>query len=310
MNQPRIGVVIATYGRPKELRRALAAIGAQSVSIKKVVVVDSSRPEAAIENGRVCAESTLAVTYLTCDTPSSTVQRNVGIKALLESGVDFVQVLDDDTMPAGDYIERLLRLIENEPGSVGASGVTKPDVSPLTKAQILSKFIFALVGLESFNPGSVSLAGCGIPVNHSSPFPQQADWLFGCSLWRSEVFNQLEFNPRLRGAALAEDLDFSILARRLGKLWVDPLAHLHHSSSPLERPNEALYGYRFARNRWFVVSHARHPLTSRFFYVVSNLFLSLVWLASAFRRLDKQKVVVAGSYIRGMVDAFKDKAPI
>ena len=312
VNDVRFGVVVATYSRPLELAKALTFISTQAVKPVAVVVVDSSPSEDALKTKEACSNSpeNLSVTYLKSNTASSTVQRNEGIEELLKHNLDFIQVLDDDTMPSVDYCQRLIEVLLKYPSAVGASGVTVPTPPKPTFTQSVGRFIFVLFGLESYRGGSVSPAGCGIPVWRRSTSIQQVEWLFGCSMWRVNIFEKLRFNNRLVGAALAEDLHFSILASREGKLFVDPKAHLGHSYSPIERPDQAKFAYRFARNRWYVVRDMRFPIIAIPMYVISNAFLGFISLLAAIRKPSSMGFKASSNYIKGMVDAWRDVPPI
>jgi GT2 family glycosyltransferase len=305
-----VGVLVATYGRPAELDALLNCLTLQSEPVAIAVVVDSSEDAISKINQRICGGSYgFPVKYIKCDIPSSTVQRNIGATFLLNSGVDLIQILDDDTQPASNYISKLKSVIASKPNAVGASGVTMPAPAELNMLGRLKKALFVLVGLESLSPGTVSLAGCGIPVSRKNRGVQRTEWLFGCSLWKASVFQSQQFNPRLRGAALAEDLHFSMLAARNGTLWVDATAELWHSYSQVERPDESLYAYRFARNRWFVIVDKTNYRVSTMFYVASNLTLAAITLLRGIVSADKVLYVASGNYVIGMLHAWQGRQP-
>ena len=310
-NQSQItGVLIASYRRPAELRLAIEAALAQVQPISCVVVVDASPEPEKSEIVEICkAKVGVPIHFLDSPIPSSTIQRNIGAKALLALGVTRVLVLDDDTAPAPDYLSRLSKILDDFPDAIGASGVTFPPPPARTRLQTLKKTVFEVLGLESRTPGVISKAVCGIPVNRDKPEPVMTEWLFGCSLWRARVFDEVEYNPRLRGAALAEDLHFSLQASRFGTLWVDPLAQLHHSYSQVSRPDSALFAYRFARNRWFIIPDLPNPLLSRFFYFLSNAALASFAVLACICTLNLERGKEAVAYVKGTVDAIRDAAP-
>ena len=126
--EANVGILIATYGRPDELTETLRSLAVLDSPVEKIVVVDASpdptRHE--VEAAVLKASDFLPVEYLYSYIASSCVQRNIGATRLLDYGVDYIQVIDDDTRPSPDYVSRLLKLLNSFPNAVGASGVTVP----------------------------------------------------------------------------------------------------------------------------------------------------------------------------------------
>lgn len=251
-SKPRLGVLIATFNRPEELSKVLSALPLSTTHIDKVVVVDASSGDLQKRTERICNQQpTLDLTYVRSNVGSLCYQRNLGKALLLDAGMDFIQVLDDDTVPSERYLELLSDRLSIDPELRGVCGVTYPLDHGSTSSR-LKKFAFWLIGLESYRQGSVSRAGCGMAPNSVSE--QYTDWIFGCSMWRADVLSHQDYLGELPGSSLFEDVEFSIRAARDGRLAVLPHAILNHLYSQVERPNEVLYNYRFSRNRWYVIN--------------------------------------------------------
>ncbi|MFB7918507.1 glycosyltransferase family 2 protein [Streptomyces sp. NPDC056061] len=100
MSLPRLGVVIVTMGnRPRELDDLIASVGKQDVAPARVVLVGSATP---------LTDVTHDVTKIPLEeNPGCPGARNVGLKALIESGeVDVVIELDDDGLLIADDVFR------------------------------------------------------------------------------------------------------------------------------------------------------------------------------------------------------------
>jgi GT2 family glycosyltransferase len=313
---PKVGILIATYSRPVELGETLESLRSISTPISHIVVCDASPREIGLQVEEICNsfQGEPRVQYLRSSIGSSCVQRNIAAEWLLSQGVEFIQVLDDDTQPAPDYISRLLDILQRKPNAIGASGVTSPWSEDNSKAAKAYKFIYWLFGLEGYKAGQVSRAGCGIPANRHTGEIQQTQWLFGCSLWKAEIFQKQTYLPQLPGAALFEDTEFSVRAAKIGSLFVDPNAELRHGYSPNQRPNHVLYSYRFSRNRWFVVSAMPRPIVSKSWYWVSVAFLTLLQSLLALKTVGtsgrQEAWQVARSTLLGSLDALKNKQPL
>ncbi|MET9425136.1 MULTISPECIES: glycosyltransferase family 2 protein [unclassified Streptomyces] len=100
MPLPRIGVVIVTMGtRPRELDALIASVGGQDVSATRIVLVGNatSLTDVSAEVTKIPLEENLGC-------PGG---RNVGLRALLESGdVDVIVELDDDGLLITDDVFR------------------------------------------------------------------------------------------------------------------------------------------------------------------------------------------------------------
>lgn len=284
----RVGAVISTYGRKFELEVTLKSLLSITTSLEAIVICDSSPRPLAFEVQEICTnfQGRLPVTYVRSEIASLCVQKNTAIKKLLElcPNLDYVQVLDDDTMPEEDYIEKLVTLLDCHSDAIGASGMTTKNAPQQSFIERGYSLVYRLVGLESKLPGRVSRAGCGMPALPGLDAKiQQVQWLFGCSLWRSSIFGTLRYLDILPGSALFEDTEFSVRASKLGTLLVDPSAILNHAYSSVERPNLPLYAYRFSRNRWFVLRARGRLHVDGFWYWLSVIFLATLYLLSALR---------------------------
>lgn len=110
-----LSVLIPTFHRPLELRRALRAVAAQSRPPGEVLVV--IRPEDT-ESLAVAAEAeNLAVRVVPVERPGVVAARNAGLDVATS---DVVAFLDDDAVPARDWLERMLGWYDDE--GVGAVG--------------------------------------------------------------------------------------------------------------------------------------------------------------------------------------------
>jgi len=310
-----IGVLIASYRRPDELRKVLEAVANSSCDVKCVVIVDASPLDVKPAVERVVKESALKgkIHLLHSERASLCHQRNLGIRELQRSGVDLVQILDDDTSPTPDYIAKLSQVMSAHPGAIGASGLSSDLIDNNNKTKIIGKFVYWLVGLEAYRSGSVSRAGCGIPADVSGPDLQKVDWLFGCSMWSIRVFDTLSYLDELPGSGLFEDVYFSIRASQIGELYVSPSARLEHTLSDIGRPDLDLYSYRFSRNRWFVARAHHRPRQTAFWFMISVAFLTLVNLSKSFHAKDQvlrsQYRTAALRTLQGAADAVRQFDP-
>jgi GT2 family glycosyltransferase len=81
---------------------------------------------------------------------------------------------------------------------------------------------------------------------------QPTELLQGCCSYRKKVFNEYEFDERLRGHAVREDIDFSFRVSRKYKLIYTPFAKLYHKSSSEGRESEELYYRKYIYNHYYI----------------------------------------------------------
>lgn len=256
-HEPDIAVVIATRNRSEFLVQVIDALVKQSEPPLIVVIADASDQEEFQANQRIISRCGLDIKHLFSPVRSLTHQKNMAVRVVLSQlSTRFIQVLDDDTIPDSAHLATLRNTLYSNPDAVGASGITIPRWTRPNKPAPI-RAAFRICGLDSRIHGQVTGAGIGIPVDTSLPEVQESQWLFGCSMWRREVFLLLHYAPDFLGSGLFEDLEFSTRARHFGRLLVDPSATLLHRMAESGRPDSFLYSYRFIRNRRRVIHNLR-----------------------------------------------------
>jgi len=115
----------------------------------------------------------------------------------------------------------------------------------------------------------------------------------------------------MRGSCLFDDVDYSIRARERGRLFVLTAATLDHAMSPVNRPDLALFYYRFSRNRFIVMKSMRAKIGRHLLFALSVIFLAttitLRGLLDPKARAEYLKS--AASSIGGYVDGLRKLDP-
>ena len=270
---PRVAVVVATRNRPRQLGQLLGELSQQSLAPSVVVVVDSSDPELRPEVERITTQATPAPRLVFTDVASLPSQRNQGVATLLEhdATVELVQFFDDDVHPRPDYMLRLASLFARDTVAnlAGASGISL-DRLPVRNAVVAAYRRF--FGFYSPRGGALLPGGHNMPVAVPGTDDKlvEADWLFGCSMWRLSLFRTTRFSELMPGGALFEDVEFSVRARRHGRLVVDTGARIEHALAAEGRPDTRTHHRRWVRNRYEVIE-AMGTAGSRFWFWWSTL---------------------------------------
>ncbi|MFF7879533.1 glycosyltransferase family 2 protein [Streptomyces sp. NPDC020794] len=249
-----VALVVPTRNRAGYLPELFSSLQRQDLKPTLVMVVDSSDEGHARDAARAAVEdAALPCEYLHTRTASAPAQRNIGVKAVrrvLETS--YIAFADDDVRLAPDYLRRLVTVLEGDTvGAVmGASGVSQGEITPLPLHWRVYRRVFGLAGGKA---GGLMPSGINIPVPPETEAPVLTDWLFGCSMWRTRVFDTFAFRDDMPGAALYDDVEFSARVSRSHALVVDPRARLVHLLAEEERPDVRLHHHRWMRNRHAVV---------------------------------------------------------
>ena len=211
-------IIIASYRRPAELRRCLLALPAQRRAPEEVIVV--ARADDAATQALLATAEIRALPWLrpvTVTQPGVVAARNAALDACRS---DVVAMIDDDTVPHPDWLERLLaHYADPAVGAVGGrdrchdgTQFDEARAAPVGRLQWFGRPI----GNHHRGHGAVR------PV----------DFLKGANMsFRAEAVATLRFDRRLRGrgAGPHEDLAFSLAVRRAGwQVLNDPRATVDH----------------------------------------------------------------------------------
>ena len=212
-----IGVLIASYKRPASLVACLESLTRQTQSPREVIVVLRKDD----------LESQLAVSELKTALPIRVVfapptglvgARNAGLDACAS---DVLAIIDDDTKPHSEWLQRVLARFAEDSALGGLGGRDR------------------CFDGESFDDRKEEVVGriqwYGRMIgNHHLGFGdiREVDFLKGANMsFRAEAFADLRFDSRLkgRGQQAREDSAFSIAVKAAGwKLAYDPAAVVDH----------------------------------------------------------------------------------
>ena len=211
-----VSVVVPTRNRADLLPRLLAALGVQEYPGYEVIVVDDASEDstpAILEAWKGAGRRALRM-----DVPSgSYAARNCGWRT---AGGEVVAFTDDDCLPEPGWLSGLVGALQ-EPGAVGAQGVTLADPSEVT------------------------------PFTHQLSQRHPGPPYRTCNIaYRRSILERLDgFDASLRWYA---DNIFGLRARRLGSISFAPGAVVHHPPRPRTWRNRREWLARFqadARHR-------------------------------------------------------------
>jgi len=246
----QISVVVASWRRPQDLLRCLAAIDAQSWPAKEVVVVaraDDGPTRLALDS--VALERT-ALRVVHVDAPGVVAALNAGLDA---AGGAIVAITDDDAAPRPDWLERIDEHFRSrvDAGAVGGRDLLHPDEADAAEEQVVGvlRAYGRLVGNHHRGTGGA----------------RDVDVLKGVNLAvRRSALGGLRLDERLRGGGAQAhwELGLCLGLRRAGwRLIYDPAVAVDHyparriDAAPREQRHRAavadeVHNETYALLRW------------------------------------------------------------
>ena len=219
---PRLSLVIPSKNRPAEIARCMQSVFAHGAGVDEIIVVDQS--PAAYE---LPADPRIAHLYRP-ELSGLTAARNAGID---RATGDIVLFMDDDCTFETDVPAAVRAAFERGDDVVG---VQPEIVDPGYTPPPISHRVF---GHGFFNTHTFA-------DPHS---PGQMRRLMGAAMaFRASVFARERFDESLHGYCYGEDWDFSLRAKRYGKLASAPDGIVEHRPSPNNRYDRL----RALRTRW------------------------------------------------------------
>ncbi len=271
-------IIIPTRNRLADLQSALESILNQTKLPIEVIVVDSSdgnETELLVKRFyHVFSERNVDLRYTRNDRELSlTVSRNIGVKI---SKGEIIFFMDDDVVLEKDYVRSIISVYETYPSALGVEGKAHNWQPPSTKIDRLIWFFKKSFFLFAFEIDRCRVLQSG---NNTYPIPLtkiiNCQWLSGTSSYRHSVFNNFEFDEKLKRWAYKEDEDFSyrVYRKNPDSLFITPEATYVHNYSVHGRFSERTVRYMLAvYGAYFFYKNIKQTNGAKFSFALSLFF--------------------------------------
>ena len=219
--QLKLGLVIASHGRPNLLQSVLTRVLSQQRAPDQIVLstVNEQDTLGIDDSGRSIQKVFGA--------PGLTRQRNRGISRLIGS-VDVIIFIDDDFVVGEDYFAKIESIFASDKSIIGVSGAVIADGA---KSPGFT-FEEGLRLVEQYRP------------QEQAPVMHQISGTYGCNMaFRSAAIGSARFDERLPLYGWQEDLDFCGSLRNPGRIVWTNLVWGVHLGTKQGKGSEVKLGY-------------------------------------------------------------------
>jgi len=246
----KIGVGIASKGRPDELADIVAALLRQTTP-PDLIVVSATGPS---DVGRLVSSATLKIVF---GAAGLCHQRNRCLDLLLPDS-DIVAFFDDDYLPSRFALERLAAVFRDRPDIVGltgallADGINSPGLSRADTEAAIARH-------DREPPG---------PVTEAGPLVG----LYGCNMvFRAAAIAGERFDENLPAYAWQEDIDFAARIGRKGILCKTSAFAGIHRGVKGARQSGVRFGYSQIANPVYLMRKGTMPFAFGVRLMLKNL---------------------------------------
>lgn len=284
----RVGVVIASLGRPDALATWVRELGRQTQKPQGLVFSVTSDADLPFDG-------TLPEGVTVVQGPKGLcAQRNRGLERLQQT-CDVVAFFDDDYVPSRTAIAGVAALFEAHPEVVGAGGLLLADginTPGLSEDEALAM----IADYDAAHPDAP--AADVVAALRPAPFG-----LYGCNMaFRSAAIGDLRFDEVLPLYGWQEDIDFSMAIARRGRLAYSSAFVGVHRGAKGARMSGFRFGYSQIANNWYLARKGTMNAGFAFRLAVRN------FIANHWRTLRPEPWVDRFGRVRGNWRALWDIA--
>lgn len=286
-SNPRISIVILNWNNYEDTKECLNSICEQDYENIDVILVDNGSEDGSFS--RLLSKFDVYGVKLSENTgfPAG---NNVGIRAAIDQGTDYILLLNNDTiLPSGDTVRNLIK-----------SAASRDNLG------ILSPLILHYPETEKvwFANGSINpITGENIHTHRGKDIDEvelpntiENDRVTGCAmLVPTNIFEEVGFlDPKY--FLLESDTDFSLRVQNAGyQLLTDTSIKIYHKVSASSGPQFSL-SYYSSRNRWRLINKLSN------FYPTANIFFLLGLARAVKRRVQTRNFQYITDLFKGVCD--------
>ena len=281
----KTGLIIPTRNRPKELFSTFDFFSKIKIKFFKIIVVDSSDKKFRKEIKNICNKFSVNLYF---SKPSTSKQRNIGLKKLIKKKLKFIMFLDDDLMFYKNSFKVMNSYIEKHKSKYCGFSFSNnsPQKESLIEKVKLSNYI-EKIGLYSADKGKVLNNGWQTKIINLKK-NLQCQWLPTASaIFKKDFLIGKYFNESFGAYSYLEDLDFSlqINPERKNIFLVVANAKFLHLKEVIR--TSFVFGYYEFLNRYKIVKKFNLKKKSFFFMASCKVILTIFSILINYKNIFK-----------------------
>jgi hypothetical protein len=281
----KTGLVIPTRNRPKELYSTLQFFSKKKIKFLKIVIIDSSDKNLKKEIIDICRKFNV---FLYFSKPSTSKQRNIGLRKLTRSKLEFIMFLDDDLKFNNNSFSVMnSNIAKYQKKYVGFSFNNTNFIKKNLLEKIkLSSFI-KNIGLYNSNKGEILDNGWQTKI-YNLKKNLESQWIStACAIYRKEFLINKYFDESFGTYSYLEDLDFSlqINPQRKNLFLVVAGAEFFHLKEIIR--TSFTFGYYEFANRYKVVNKFNLKKNSFFLMIFCKIVLTFLSILLNYKNIFK-----------------------
>jgi len=240
---PRVSVVIVIWNGRSDTVECLTSFRGDPYPNREIIVVDNGSSDDSVAVLR--AQFPEVVILQTGKNLGFTGGNNVGIRHAIETGADYVYLINNDTLVEPDALAKLVEAAEANPGA----GLVAPVIHDFDPPRAIW---FAGSAMD-LRRGAAWHDNTRQPSREEMPY--EVPWITGCAmLIRADLLRRLGgFDDRYYLSW--EDVDLSLRVRNEGQqLLIVPPARIYHKGGQSGKNLDGIYGYYTVRNSLLLAS--------------------------------------------------------
>jgi GT2 family glycosyltransferase len=276
---PSIAIIVLNWNGRDLTLDCLRSLEGVTTPNLRTILVDNASSDGTVEAVRRRYDARITIIQ-NAENLGFAAGNNAGIRRALDDGADHILLLNNDTVVAEDFVDRLLEPMVGTPDI----GITAPKIYYAEP----EKQIWFAGGEISMWRGVAKHTGIREMDRGQYDTAHDIDYATGCAfLARRTVFEKIgDLDPGYR--AYFEDADFCVRARQAGfRIRYVPAAHVWHriSASTGGQLSRRKASRKLASSRRFFARYARpyHWLTIPIFFVCDVVRIAGLVLAGRIR---------------------------
>ena len=241
MTQPTVSIIVLNYNSRDDTLDCLRSLKHLTHFQTQVIVVDNGSSDGSVEAVR--SQFPEVEVIATGQNLGFAAGNNVGIQRALDSGADYVMLLNNDTIVAPDMVDIMLDAMAADP----AIGVAGPTIYYYTQPEV----IWSAGGEIDWKRGLTYMIGIGDEdKGQFGMAPREVEFVTGCALLvRRDVWEKAGLLDE-KFFMYYEETEWCVRARRANfKIIQVPLAMMWHKISIEAREASPRVYYYMTRNR-------------------------------------------------------------